>query len=82
MNECSGKESLFFSTWLYRLPADTDASVIENAGQKTAIDTGVSDMEKYSSGRRGAPAKGVDRVSGAGVQIPPSPFKRKERNWK
>ena len=31
-------------------------------------------MEKYSSGRRGAPAKGVDRESDAGVQIPPSPF--------
>ena len=33
-------------------------------------------MEKYSSGRRGAPAKGVDRESDAGVQIPPSPFLR------
>ena len=30
-------------------------------------------MEKYSSGRRGAPAKGVDRVTGARVQISPSP---------
>jgi hypothetical protein len=31
------------------------------------------DMEKYSSGRRGAPAKGVGRVTGARVQIPLSP---------
>ena len=30
-------------------------------------------MEKYSSGRRGAPAKGVGRATGARVQIPPSP---------
>ena len=29
--------------------------------------------EKYSRGRRGAPAKGVGRLRGAGVQIPP-PF--------
>ena len=30
--------------------------------------------EKYSRGRRGAPAKGVGRVTGARVQIPLSPF--------
>jgi hypothetical protein len=30
-------------------------------------------MGKYSSGLRGAPAKGIGRVSGARVQIPPSP---------
>ena len=30
-------------------------------------------LEKYSRGRRGAPAKGVGRLHGAGVQIPPSP---------
>ena len=29
--------------------------------------------EKYSRGRRGAPAKGVGRESGARVQISPSP---------
>ena len=29
--------------------------------------------EKYSRGRRGAPAKGVGRETGARVQIPPSP---------
>ena len=39
-------------------------------------------MEKYSSGRRGAPAKGVDRESDAGVQIPPSPFFLKTTNKK
>ena len=30
-------------------------------------------MGKYSSGSRGAPAKGIDRESGARVRIPPSP---------
>ena len=38
----------------------------------TAIGAGT---EKYSSGRRGAPAKGVVRVTGARVQISPSPPK-------
>ena len=32
-------------------------------------------LEKYSSGRRGAPAKGIGRVTGARVQIPPSALK-------
>ena len=32
-------------------------------------------LEKYSSGWRGAPAKGVGRLRGARVQIPPSPLK-------
>ena len=32
------------------------------------------ELEKYSSGRRGAPAKGIGRVTGARVQIPPSPL--------
>ena len=32
--------------------------------------------EKYSRGRRGAPAKGVGRVTGARVQIPLSPLKK------
>ena len=36
-------------------------------------------MEKYSSGRRGAPAKGVGRETGARVQIPPSPLSEKNR---
>ena len=29
-------------------------------------------LEKYSRGRRGAPAKGIGRETGARVQIPPS----------
>ena len=37
-------------------------------------------MEKYSSGRRGAPAKGVGRVTGAEVQIFSSPPKQKDRS--
>ena len=39
--------------------------------------------EKYSRGRRGAPAKGVGRATGARVQIPLSPFlflKKLEKN--
>ena len=35
-------------------------------------------LEKYSSGWRGAPAKGVGRSRGARVQIPPSPFSTKQ----
>jgi hypothetical protein len=43
--------------------------------------------EKYSRGRRGAPAKGVGRATGARVQIPLSPFlflkkARKNKNKK
>ena len=37
-------------------------------------------MEKYSRGWRGAPAKGVGRLRGARVQIPPSPLKD-SANW-
>ena len=37
-------------------------------------------MEKYSSGRRGAPAKGVGRVTGAEVQIFYSPPKTKRQD--
>ena len=33
------------------------------------------DMEKYPSGRRGSPAKGVVSVMAARVQIPASPLK-------
>ncbi len=35
-------------------------------------------LEKYSSGRRGAPAKGVGRVTGAEVQIFSSPPNKKD----
>ena len=34
----------------------------------------IVNSEKYSRGRRGAPAKGVGRVTGARVQIPLSPL--------
>ena len=35
----------------------------------------ILNSEKYSRGRRGAPAKGVGRATGARVQIPLSPFR-------
>ena len=35
---------------------------------------GIMNSEKYSRGRRGAPAKGVGRATGARVRIPLSPF--------
>ena len=38
-------------------------------------------LEKYSRGRRGAPAKGIGRETGARVQIPPSPFIHKYPFW-
>ena len=38
--------------------------------------------EKYSRGRRGAPAKGVGWETGASVQIPPSPPSRLQRRLK
>ena len=46
-----------------------------------------TNSEKYSRGRRGAPAKGVGRETGARVQIPLSPFlflkkARKNKNKK
>ena len=39
-----------------------------------------SGKEKYSSGWRGAPAKGIGRLRGARVQIPPSPVKKESVN--
>ena len=39
-------------------------------------------MEKYSRGRRGAPAKGVGRETIARVQIPPSPPSETDKNKK
>ena len=39
-------------------------------------------MEQYSRGWRGAPAKGVDRVTGARVQISPAPpYKNKSNSF-
>ena len=42
----------------------------------------IRSLEKYSRGRRGAPAKGIGRVTGARVQIPPSPFFETEKSFK
>ena len=39
-------------------------------------------LEKYSSGWRGAPAKGIDGLRRARVQIPPSPFLFLKKTWK
>ena len=39
---------------------------------------GKNNSEKYSRGRRGAPAKGVGRETGARVQIPLSPLFQKK----
>ena len=38
-------------------------------------------MEKYSSGRRGAPAKGVGVLKHARVQIPPSPPENQRKTF-
>ena len=42
----------------------------------------VKSSEKYSRGRRGAPAKGVGRATGARVQIPLSPLQENDLNIK
>ena len=38
----------------------------------------IGDVQKYSSGWRGAPAKGIDGLRRARVQIPPSALDEKE----
>ena len=50
---------------MQQMISDTDTLILVEA---------FGPMEKYSRGRRGAPAKGVGRATGARVQIPPSPF--------
>ena len=40
-----------------------------------------ADWRSTQVGRRGAPAKGIGRVTGARVQIPPSPFYQERRSW-
>ena len=50
---------------------DKNKSVLYNI---TCVSYGNMNSEKYSRGRRGAPAKGVGRATGARVQIPLSPF--------
>ena len=49
------------------------SSIITFALRKTVFIC-VKNSEKYSRGRRGAPAKGVGRATGARVQIPLSPL--------
>ena len=50
----------------YNKPCVVKRKYIQNEKVRT--------LEKYSRGRRGAPAKGVGRATGARVQIPPSPL--------
>ena len=45
--------------------------------KEVQISYGKTSSEKYSRGRRGAPAKGVGRATGARVQIPLSPLFKK-----
>ena len=41
----------------------------------------LSDTEQYSSGWRGAPAKGIGRETGARVQISPAPPLKKSKHF-
>ena len=43
------------------------------------IISSIKSLEKYSRGRRGAPAKGIGRVTGARVRIPLSPLLNKSK---
>ena len=45
-------------------------------GSNPSLSASFLDMEKYPRGRRGSPAKGVGRVTGARVQIPASPHEK------
>ena len=57
------------------------SSIITFALQESNVNIiSKNNSEKYSRGRRGAPAKGVGRATGARVQIPLSPlFKEKNK---
>ena len=51
------------------------SSIITFALQESNVNIiSKNNSEKYSRGRRGAPAKGVGRATGARVQIPLSPL--------
>ena len=51
--------------------------------EKSAILYEKKNSEKYSRGRRGAPAKGIGRVTGARVRIPLSPLlKTRKKEFK
>ena len=54
------------------------SSIITFALQESNVNIiSKNNSEKYSRGRRGAPAKGVGRETGARVQIPPSAPRKK-----
>ena len=61
------------------LTIETKLCIIEWQTDETAVCKYF--LEKYSRGRRGAPAKGVGRVTGARVQIPPSPPQKGTPFW-
>ena len=49
-------------------------TLASSKGTHSYLTEAIRIVEKYSRGRRGAPAKGVGRATGARVQIPLSPF--------
>ena len=55
---------------------DKTGAVYYNKQAECSREDRIQCTEKYSRGRRGAPAKGVGRVTGARVQISPSPFSK------
>ena len=59
------------------------SSIITFALQESNVNIiSKNNSEKYSRGRRGAPAKGVGRATGARVQIPLSPLYLSKRKIK
>ena len=59
------------------------SSIITFALQESNVNIiSKNNSEKYSRGRRGAPAKGVGRATGARVQIPLSPLYLSKREIK
>ena len=62
------------------LTIETKLCIIEWQTDETAVCKYF--LEKYSRGRRGAPAKGVGRATGARVQISPSPPQAPNLNFK
>ena len=59
------------------------SSIITFALQESNVNIiSKNNSEKYSRGRRGAPAKGVGRATGARVQIPLSPLTRNATDFR
>ena len=56
--------------------------ILKSSRVMTEVNSWEIPLEKYSSGRRGAPAKGIGRETGARVQIPPSPLYFLKYLWK